>query len=855
MTTTQRLWLGFGFLIFLQVASVSGTGLWLRSLQADLAVITEKVEPLSAAAYEMEINMVSVGMATLRYLQTAEPEARQRAIDAAAAFESFNMTFKRLETSGRYRAEAARNDVLFDEYRALSIRLIEQKDIQLVADPADLQRFVELRRLMGDILNTGIQQLVQRQITTAESQANRTLEVMSLAVIGFLLCVPLLSIWISVGVGRGIVRAEQTLGVTLDSIGDGVVTTDIDGRIVRLNPVAENLTGWSDKDARGQPLDAVFRIVNETTRRPEVSPVPRVLKEGVASNLTNHSVLIAKDGSERAIDDSAAPIRDAQGQVSGCVLIFRDVSAQRHTAQQLEENQQRFRALFESGPVAVFSCDRNGILLDYNQRAAELWGREPERNNPGERYFASLKLYRPDGGPLTPLENPLVEALRTGSAVRDAEVLMERPDGSHITVIVNFSPLIGDSGEVTGGISAFYDVTERKRLEDVLRQSAADLSEADHRKNEFLALLAHELRNPLATISNAAQILMTAKASPEAYRSTTKMMERQIGHMARLVDDLLDVSRISRGKIELRKDQVELLAIIKHAVDAVRPEYVAKGIELAVTQPPMPVYVDGDATRLQQVLGNLLNNARKFTSFGGRVWLIIELQNKEVVIRVQDNGIGIAADQLPHIFGLFVQSDTALNRTSDGLGIGLALVKALVEMHGGSVSARSDGPGRGSEFTLRLPVLIKKRPGLATTLPEPPQKPAAPAQANKISRRILVVDDNRASAQSLALLLKLGNHEVQCAHDGQEAVDMAKSVNPEVILLDIGLPKLNGYEVAQKIRAEEWGRDIVLIALTGWGQKSDKRRAGESGFNHYMVKPVKHGDLTELLAGLPVPKA
>ena len=360
----------------------------------------------------------------------------------------------------------------------------------------------------------------------------------------------------------------------------------------------------------------------------------------------------------------------------------------------------------------------------------------------------------------------------------------------------------------------FQDITERKRAEEALK-------EADRRKNEFLAMLAHELRNPLAPIRNALQILRLTEGNGEAVQSASAMMERQIGQMVRLVDDLLDVSRISRGKIELRKGRIELASAVNHAVEATRPLCESMDHELTVTLPPQPMYLNADPTRLAQVVGNLLNNACKFTDKGGRIWLTVEREGEQAVIRVRDTGIGIAADQLPRIFEMFTQVDTSLERSQSGLGIGLTLVKNLVEMHGGTVEVHSAGLGQGSEFVVRLPVLVE-------TPKPPPPEPTVSEPTPTTARRILVVDDNRDSAESLAMLLKLTGNETHTAYDGLEAVEAAATFKPDVVLLDIGLPKLNGYEAARKIREQPWGKDDGAGGLDrlGSGRRPAKVQRG-----------------------------
>jgi len=379
------------------------------------------------------------------------------------------------------------------------------------------------------------------------------------------------------------------------------------------------------------------------------------------------------------------------------------------------------------------------------------------------------------------------------------------------------------------------EIAERQRAEEALR-------EADRRKSEFLGLLAHELRNPLAPIRNAVEILSRSGGDEQKVKSATEMMQRQVGQMVRLVDDLLDVSRISRGKIELRRESVELASIVHHAVEAVRPVCESMDHELTVTLPPQRAYLNADPSRLSQVVGNLLNNACKFTETGGRIRLTVEREGKQALIRVQDTGIGIAAEQLPRIFDMFMQADTSFERSRHGLGIGLTLVKNVVEMHGGTVEAHSAGVDQGSEFVVRLPLL-------SAPLPPLPREPSGIQAGATVPRRVLIVEDNRDSADSLAILFKVTGHEVHIVHDGLKAVEVAATVQPHVILLDIGLPRLNGYEAARRIREQERHKDVTLVALTGWGQEEDRRRSEEAGFDAHMIKPVDFAALTKLLAG------
>jgi len=376
-----------------------------------------------------------------------------------------------------------------------------------------------------------------------------------------------------------------------------------------------------------------------------------------------------------------------------------------------------------------------------------------------------------------------------------------------------------------------------------LHAQSERLRDSDRRKDEFLATLAHELRNPLAPIRNALQIIQIAGNNGPAVEQARAMMERQLGQMVRLIDDLLDVSRISRGKFELRKERIELAAAIKSAIDTAQPLIDAAGHQLMMSGSPGPVYLDADPVRLAQVFSNLLNNAAKYMERGGKIWLTVTPADGEVVVSVRDTGIGIPADALPGIFDMFSQVDHSLEKAQGGLGIGLMLVKQLLEMHGGRIEAKSEGSGKGSEFIAHLPVInAVPRRQTANTADEP--------RARTLACRILVADDNRDAAESMSTVLRLMGNEVRTVHDGLQAVEEAAAFRPDLVLLDIGMPRLNGYDAARRIRAERWGKSTLIVAMTGWGQDEDKRRASEAGFDRHFTKPVDPGDIEKLIAAL-----
>lgn len=388
-------------------------------------------------------------------------------------------------------------------------------------------------------------------------------------------------------------------------------------------------------------------------------------------------------------------------------------------------------------------------------------------------------------------------------------------------------------------VALIEDIAERtwSALERIRAEQA--LRDADRRKDEFLAMLAHELRNPLAAIRNAGKIIARGTADARSIQSASDILDRQVANMVRQVDDLLDVSRITRNKIELRKEQTELVSIINLAIEGSRGLCERLGHELIVTLPDTPIFLDGDRIRLAQVVSNLLNNACKFTDRNGRIWIDLTQEGAEAVIRVRDTGIGLADNELVRIFEMFSQVDRSLERTRDGLGLGLSLVKSLVELHGGSVEATSDGLGRGSQFIVKLPCVSS-----STAVADPEDLRVESTQL--IARRVLVADDNRDSASSLAMLLRMMGHEVDIANDGIEAVERASAFHAEIVLLDIGMPGLNGYDAARLIR-EGQQSNLTLIAMTGWGQEEDRRRSKEAGFDAHLVKPVDLSALTKLI--------
>ena len=533
-------------------------------------------------------------------------------------------------------------------------------------------------------------------------------------------------------------------------------------------------------------------------------------------------------------------LRDPSGNVSGYATVTRDLTERNKAEDLLRASEERRRLALDAAELGMWHVDPTTRVTTTDARYRAIFGTTEEWTD----YLQAVAVIHPDD------QSAVLEAVAAATRLEDPppyaiEYRIVHPDGSLRWVLAKGRSTIDGTGP-TRRVASFdgtvADITDRKLGEEEREQLVARLQEQDQRKDEFLATLAHELRNPLAPIRNGLQIMRLAKGDPQTTERVRSMMERQLGQMVHLIDDLLDLSRISRGKIDLRKVRIELARAIEQAIEASRPAIEQADHELLIEIPPDPIYVDADLTRLTQVFSNLLNNAAKYTERGGRIRLCVEHLGAEAVVSVTDNGIGIPTHMLAHVFEMFTQVESHLERSQGGLGVGLSIVQRLIQMHGGSVEARSDGNGRGSEFVVRLPVASS----LVGTKPADEANPVRP-----IARlRILVADDNLDAADSLAMLLTIEGNETLTAHDGLEALEVAAAFRPDVMFLDIGMPKLNGYEVGRRMRQHAWGKGVVLIALTGWGQEEDKRRSLEAGFDFHLVKPVLPDALDELLAGV-----
>jgi PAS domain S-box-containing protein len=608
---------------------------------------------------------------------------------------------------------------------------------------------------------------------------------------------------------------------------------DEEGRFVFANRAVLRALGLTAEELIGKTDADLFpAAIAEANRRNDLA----VLESGAAREFAEISQ--EADGVHHLLSIKF-PIRDAQGRlfVGGKGL---DVTVQKRADEELRRSDDRFRRAADAAGALVYEVE-----LDGPAPRAEAYGIEHVVGSEGLGASLSSEWWheRIHPGDLPAHLEHLARCLEDPSrATYSAAYRVRHTDGSWRDV-QDVARIVRDEndGRALRLVGTIIDVTERTRAEQALR-------DADRRKDEFLATLAHELRNPLAPIRNAVQMLLLKGSGDPDTTRYQQLIERQVQHMARLLDDLLDASRISHGKLKLRRERIRLSEVIHYAVETSRPLVEKAEHHLDVDLPGEPIYLDGDPLRLSQVFLNLLNNAAKYTERGGRIRIAAVHRDGLVEVSVADNGIGISAEMLPHVFTMFSQAKSALDRSQGGLGIGLSLVRGLIELHGGSIEARSKGPGTGSEFVVRLPV-AESAPEVAPETAPPALAPPVRPVARK--RRILIADDMRDSADSMAVLLEELGHEVHTVYNGEDAISAAETFCPDVVLLDIGMPQLNGFDVCRRIRELAAGRDLCLVAVTGWGQEDDRRRSREAGFDHHLVKPVDPDALVSLLASLP----
>lgn len=692
--------------------------------------------------------------------------------------------------------------------------------------------------------------------------------------------------------------ARAHLAAIVASSDDAIISKDLNGVITSWNKGAEKMYGYTKAEAIGQPI--MMLIPAE-----RADEEPEILEKIKLGQTVNHYETIrrCKDGTELHISLTISPIRDETGTIVGASKIARDITARKQAEAErallfLREREAREEAetLNYVARSVAGELDLQKLVQTITDAGTKLTGANFGAffynlvNEQGESYV----LYTLSGAPREafekfglPRNTAIFEHTFHGRGIVRSDDILQHPEygksaphygmpKGHLPVRSYLAvPVTSRNGEVLGGLffghsepgifterderigagiasqaavaidNAQLFMTVQKELAQ-RKQAEEALRETDRRKDEFLAMLAHELRNPLAPIRNAAQVLKLVGPADANQRWAREVIERQTQHLTRLVDDLLDVSRITRGKVTLQREPLNLTTIIHRAVETSRPLIDTRKHLLTITLPAEPLYVEGDLTRLVQVVGNLLNNAAKFTEEGGQIQLEVSQENGQAVIRVRDNGIGLTEDLIPHVFDLFTQADRSLDRSQGGLGIGLTLVRNLVEMHGGTVEAKSEGPGQGSEFTIWLPLMQEATNEATGEANSDVLGSALPTPALKV----LIVEDNVDSAEMMAFILKREGHEVRMSHDGLAALEAASAFRPQIVICDIGLPGMNGYDVAAQLREQADFIDTTLIALSGYGQEEDRRRSREAGFKHHLVKPVDPDALVALLDSL-----
>jgi PAS domain S-box-containing protein len=638
---------------------------------------------------------------------------------------------------------------------------------------------------------------------------------------------------------RSVGEAEERLRATLVGIGDGVIATDERGHVTRLNRVAEALTGWKEADARGRSLSEVFVILDEETRQEAVNPVARVLLEGRAAALANHTVLVTRDGRETPIEDSAAPIRDNDGSTVGAVLIFRDVGDRRRVEKEriilLEKEQaarleaaaaeEQLRLALEAGRMGTWQWTIGTGTVKWSPGLEAIHGLAPG-TFPGT-FEAVQREVHPD------------DRERVANAIQDAvakrapyhvEYRIVRADGS-VRWVEGVGQAFHDRhGHPSHMVGVCSDVTDRKRSEEALK-------EADRRKDEFLAILSHELRNPINAVVGWAQILKSGTLGGDTVRHGLEVIERNARAEAKLVESLLDLSRISTGKLDLQMKPMDLKSVATAAVENARPVAKAKDVELGLEAAPEPLMIVADAARLEQVLTNLLSNAVKFTPAGGQVRVQLERADSCVIVRVMDNGNGIAPEFLPFVFDRFRQADSRRERHHGGLGLGLAVVRELVQAHGGVATADSAGTGRGSTFTITLPT--RRVADIEATRPAQPADGDIGTAINGL--RILVVDDDQDARDLLAVALQGHGAAVRTAPSAAEGLRYIEEGRFDVLVADIGMPDEDGYSFVRRVRDREQRQSLTrlpAIAVTAYGAASDREQAFRAGFDLHLAKPV-----------------
>jgi PAS domain S-box-containing protein len=649
-------------------------------------------------------------------------------------------------------------------------------------------------------------------------------------------------------------RASQ-LAVLMETAAIGLHRVGPDGTILWANATEMQMLGYAPDDYVGRHIsefhadqDVIAEILDRQLRGENLQDFEARLK--------------CKDGAIKTVRiDSSALFEDGHFVYTQCFTT--DVTDRTQAEQALRDSEAKYRTIFEGAAVSLWEEDFSGvkaIIEDLRMEGVHDFRRYFEEHPEVVQQAmglirvldandATVKMFRARDkaellGALPKIfvrESVFIEELVTVAEKRtflQAEALLNTVTGAPISVLFTMT-LPSDKEKLDRVLFSLLDITERVRLEKQMQEHTETLADLHRRKDEFLAMLSHELRNPLAPIANAVQLLRLQRGSETQIQQQARtIIERQVGQLRRLIDDLLEVSRVTTGKFQVRLERIAMGGIVEGAVETVRPLIEARRHQLSVSVPTEPVWLHADAARLEQVVVNLLTNAAKYTEEGGQIDLSVEREGDMAALRVRDTGVGISREFLPHIFDLFAQAERAPDRSQGGLGIGLSLAKRLVEVHGGTLEAFST-VGQGSEFVVRLP---------AASMPSTLAAPAEGDHSTAHRCRVLVVEDNVDSAESLAMLLRAERHDVRTTHDSRTALQAALDYEPDVVLLDIGLPGLSGYEVARRMREQPTLQDVVLVALTGYGQETDRLLSRQAGFDHHLVKPADFGRVQDILA-------
>ncbi|HEU4890752.1 MAG TPA: PAS domain S-box protein [Vicinamibacterales bacterium] len=646
--------------------------------------------------------------------------------------------------------------------------------------------------------------------------------------------------------------------ITLSSIGDAVVAADPQGRVTFVNATAERLTGWPEPEAVGRPLHDVFNIINEATGQPVENPVSLVMKLGHMVGLANHTVMIARDGTKRPIADSAAPIRDAEDRMLGVVLVFRDITEERRAEEALAEQREWLETTLESIGDAVIATDVHGGVVFMNPVAEYLTGRTAAFAR-GRSFHEVFRIVSEQNRQV--VEDPVGRVIADGGVVGLGQpTLLVAADGTERPIDESAAPIRNRDGRIIGVVLVFRDVSERRRVElerqaaagerdrllDAERAARADAERASRLKDEFVAMVSHELRTPLNAILGWTQLMTRGKNDAATVDRGLDIISRNTRLQAQLISDLLDISRIVSGKLQLEMQQVDLHRIATDAVETMRQEAVSKQVQLHQTLDPQAGTVAADPARLQQVLWNLLSNAVKFTPAGGRIDVILRRNGATAELLVADTGAGIRPEVLPHVFDRFHQADRSITRRFGGLGLGLSIVKHLIELHGGNVVAESRGEGHGATFRISLPVSTGAAPADVAA----PGRMESQPPVSLESMRVLVVEDEPDTREFLKRLLESHGAAVAVAVSADEALAALRDELPDVLVSDIGLPDVDGYELINRIRTGSPGEGSMIpaIALTAYARPEDRARALRSGYQTHLAKPVEPAELVMTIA-------